>query len=204
MSGFNSPSGFSSPSGSSNNPPLLSWQQRRPVSGVHKKSSSSPSNATFLPPPELVTSPTPGMRGHRQSVSAITASLSPAPIPIPIPTPPRPSSALVVSSRHNRSSSLAKPSPGTFAPNFIRTADNRRHSATNLAAGIAGESSDFSGRRWVWVRDPEKAFVKGEVVLDEDGMLTIRCDDGTVCTPAHEIMFRQLLILVLTGTTRSL
>lgn len=48
--------------------------------------------------------------------------------------------------------------------------------------GIQGEGSDFSGRRFVWVRDPEKAFVKGEVVLDEDGTLTVRCDDGAVST----------------------
>lgn len=73
--------------------------------------------------------------------------------------------------------------PGTFAPNFIKATDARRNSAASLGAGIAGENSDFSGRRWVWVRDPEKAFVKGEVVLDDDGMLTVRCDDGTVCSP---------------------
>lgn len=47
--------------------------------------------------------------------------------------------------------------------------------------GIEGESSDFSGRRFVWVKDPEKAFIKGEVLDDEDGMLTVRCDDGSVC-----------------------
>jgi len=48
--------------------------------------------------------------------------------------------------------------------------------------GIAGESSDFSGRRWVWVKDLEKAFVKSEVLDDQDGMLTVRCEDGSVCT----------------------
>lgn len=181
MSNFN-PSGFPSPLGSSNTPPLLSWQQRRPVSGVHKKSSSTTSNMiSSYPPPELVASPTPGMRGHRQSVSAFTAALSPTPTPTP-PTS-RPGSALVASTRHNRSSSATKGLPGTFAPGFIKAADGRRNSSANLGAGIAGENSDFSGRRWVWVRDPEKAFVKGEVVLDDDGMLTVRCDDGTVCKP---------------------
>ncbi|KAH0604680.1 uncharacterized protein H6S33_006348 [Morchella sextelata] len=184
MSGFN-PTGYSSPSGSSNNVPRLSWQQRRPASGVHKKTSSSPSNTIFPPPPpppDVVTSPTPGIRGHRQSVSALTAALTSTPTSAPtsVPAPSRPSSALVVNSWQSRSnSSVSKASPGTFAPGFIKSADDRRNSTSSLAGGIAGENSDFSGRRWVWVRDPERAFVKGEVVLDEDGMLTVRCDDGT-------------------------
>ncbi|KAI5843390.1 P-loop containing nucleoside triphosphate hydrolase protein [Morchella snyderi] len=184
MSGFN-PTGYSSPSGSSNNVPRLSWQQRRPVSGIHKKTSSSPSNVIFPPPPpppDVVTSPTPGIRGHRQSVSALTAALTSTPTAAPTstPAPSRPSSALVVGGWQSRSnSSVSKASPGTFAPGFIKSADDRRNSTSSLAGGIAGENSDFSGRRWVWVRDPERAFVKGEVVLDEDGMLTVRCDDGT-------------------------
>jgi hypothetical protein len=48
--------------------------------------------------------------------------------------------------------------------------------------GIAGESSDFSGRRWVWVKDPVEAFVKAEVLDEQDGMLTVRFEDLSVCS----------------------
>ena len=84
--------------------------------------------------------------------------------------------------RHTRSSSHSK---GTFAPQFIKEHNERRDSFSALGKGIAGESSDFSGRRWVWVRDSEKAFVKGEVLEDEDGMLTVRCEDGSVRWASH-------------------
>ena len=45
---------------------------------------------------------------------------------------------------------------------------------------IEGEN-DFSGKRYVWLRDMEKAFVKGWIVeeLAEDRLL-VQCDDGDV------------------------
>lgn len=46
--------------------------------------------------------------------------------------------------------------------------------------GIEGEN-DFSGRRYVWVKDPESAFVRGWVVEEtEAGQLLVQCEDGTV------------------------
>lgn len=40
---------------------------------------------------------------------------------------------------------------------------------------------DFSGKRYVWVKDPTIAFTKAEVVGNsDDGMLIVRCEDGMV------------------------
>lgn len=45
--------------------------------------------------------------------------------------------------------------------------------------GIEGEN-DFSGKRYVWVKDPQNAFVRGWVVEElEDNQLLVQCDDGT-------------------------
>lgn len=46
--------------------------------------------------------------------------------------------------------------------------------------GIEGEN-DFSGKRYVWLKDPHVAFVKGWVVEElEGGRLLVQCDDGSV------------------------
>lgn len=46
--------------------------------------------------------------------------------------------------------------------------------------GIEGEN-DFSGKRYVWVKDPQAAFVRGWIVEELDGnRLLVQCDDGTV------------------------
>lgn len=45
---------------------------------------------------------------------------------------------------------------------------------------VEGEN-DLSGKRYVWMRDEEKAFVKGWVVEElPDGMLRAQCEDGSV------------------------
>lgn len=45
--------------------------------------------------------------------------------------------------------------------------------------GIEGEN-DFSGKRYVWLRDPKTAFVRGWVVGElEGGQILVQCDDGT-------------------------
>ena len=76
-----------------------------------------------------------------------------------------------------RTGSVRNSTPaGTFAPQFIK--DEGVHGAEDRVRGIEGEN-DFSGKRYVWLRDPEVAFVKGWVVeeLPED-MLRIQCDNG--------------------------
>jgi myosin protein heavy chain len=46
--------------------------------------------------------------------------------------------------------------------------------------GIEGEN-DFSGKRYVWLKDPQTAFVRGWIVEEMDGnRLLVQCDDGTV------------------------
>jgi hypothetical protein len=50
---------------------------------------------------------------------------------------------------------------------------------------MEGEN-DFSGKRYVWLKDPQTAFVKGWVVEElENNMILVQCDDGSVSfTPA--------------------
>ena len=66
----------------------------------------------------------------------------------------------------------------TFAPKFIETEELQRD--TERVRSIEGEN-DFSGRRYVWVKDSSAAFVKGWVVEElERSQLLIQCDDGSV------------------------
>ena len=175
----------------------LPWQQRRPVSGTHRKSSSAgapqspPAQSSVATPTtpssERASSPIASRSTQRISVSSLSQNFS----------APATSSAPLSLVKHVRSnSSSVKGMAGTFAPQFFKSSDERRTSvSSSLGKGIAGESSDFSGRRWVWVRDPEKAFVKGEVLEDVDGMLTVRCEDGSVC-----LYFQIMMDSVLTGS----
>ncbi|OJJ48352.1 hypothetical protein ASPZODRAFT_1570923 [Penicilliopsis zonata CBS 506.65] len=75
-----------------------------------------------------------------------------------------------------RSNSRNNGTSGTFAPEFIKSEELRRGAAE--IRGIEGEN-DFSGNKYVWLRDPEKAFVRGLVVEEmEGGKLLVRSDDG--------------------------
>lgn len=50
----------------------------------------------------------------------------------------------------------------------------------DVVRGIEGEN-DFSGKRYVWLKDPQTAFVKGWVVEEfGGGRLLVQCDDGSV------------------------
>lgn len=47
-------------------------------------------------------------------------------------------------------------------------------------SSIEGEN-DFSGKRYVWLKDPQNAFVKGWVVEELGGnRILVQTDDGTV------------------------
>lgn len=49
-----------------------------------------------------------------------------------------------------------------------------------MVKGIEGEN-DFSGKRYVWLKDPQQAFVKGWVVEELGGnRILVQCDDGSV------------------------
>jgi myosin heavy chain 9/10/11/14 len=141
-----------------------------------------------------------------------TASARPSPSPSPAPNAPkgRPQSAVFSSplssppghNRHqsfspmpaitgptrsnstrNRSNSHrgSSPATGTFAPVFIKSDEMQQPLAVK---GIDGEN-DFSGKRYVWLKDPDAAFLKGWVVEEpESGKLRVQCDDGSVGSPS--------------------
>lgn len=83
----------------------------------------------------------------------------------------KPGHARNLSKSNNRNS-------GTFAPSFIKSEELRR--GPDVVSGIEGEN-DFSGKRYVWLKDPQTAFVKGWVVEDLGGSrILVQCDDGSV------------------------
>ncbi|KAL8326077.1 hypothetical protein RB597_009067 [Gaeumannomyces tritici] len=70
------------------------------------------------------------------------------------------------------------PSSNTFAPSFIKSEEMQRR-PVDVVRGIEGEN-DFSGKRYVWLKDPQTAFVKGWVVEElAGGRLLVQCDDGS-------------------------
>lgn len=69
-------------------------------------------------------------------------------------------------------------SSNTFAPSFIKTEEERR--GPEPVRGIEGEN-DFSGKRYVWLKDAQAAFVKGWIVDDlGNNQILVQCDDGSV------------------------
>jgi len=67
----------------------------------------------------------------------------------------------------------------TFAPSFIETDEMRR--GPEPVRGIEGEN-DFSGKRYVWLKDSQAAFVKGWIVEEMgNNQILVQCDDGCVC-----------------------
>ena len=84
-------------------------------------------------------------------------------------------------SRYRSDSKGVNSSSNTFAPSFIKTDEMRRGSET--VKGIEGEN-DFSGKRYVWLKDPQAAFVKGWIVEDlSNNHILVQCDDGSVRSP---------------------
>lgn len=83
------------------------------------------------------------------------------------------------SGTHDRRNSRGTtPSSTTFAPSFITSEEMR--SGAEAVQGIEGEN-DFSGKRYVWVKDPQTAFVRGWVVEElGDNQILVQCDDGSV------------------------
>jgi myosin protein heavy chain len=76
-----------------------------------------------------------------------------------------------------RSNSARNSTPmGTFAPQFI----GEEGQETPRLGGIVEGENDFSGKRYVWLKDPTTAFVRGWVVEDlPEGRLLVQCDNGT-------------------------
>ena len=74
----------------------------------------------------------------------------------------------VIPTRHNHADSI-----GTFTPKFIKTLRSKNQSPADNARDLA----EFSGKRWVWLKDDKLAFVKGWVVEDNGTTLQVRCDN---------------------------
>lgn len=135
-------------------------------------------------------------------------SSSPSPSPNPLMSNPRPKSAILtsppgnlsfgvhsrnqsfsafggsslapvqVSRQRSNSSRSTNQTSSTFAPQFIKVTELQRED--ERVGGIEGEN-DFSGKRYVWLRDVQSAFIKGWVIEELDGgRLLIQCDDGSV------------------------
>ncbi|RDW66741.1 hypothetical protein BP5796_09490 [Coleophoma crateriformis] len=81
------------------------------------------------------------------------------------------------STTRHRADSRTAPSSNTFAPSFIKTEEIRH--GPELVRGIEGEN-DFSGKRYVWLKDSQTAFVKGWVVEElGNNQILVQCDDGS-------------------------
>ena len=128
----------------------------------------SPSQGTSSPQPRpksAIITPSHGLesaRGHLRnpSVSQLSPTFSPS------------------GNRDRSNSAKNSPSSGTFAPSFIKSEELRR--GADQIRGLEGEN-DFSGNKYVWLRDTEKAFVRGLVLEELEGdRLLVQSDDGDV------------------------
>ena len=151
------------------NPTGLAQRRNNPFVRTNSVSPSTtavsrPKSTTFPSPSHLSGSASPPSHTRNQSHTSIANTLT----PIPNGTAPR----------HQRDTSRGvMPSSNTFAPSFIKSEDMTR--PIDAVHGIEGEN-DFSGKRYVWLKDPQAAFVKGWVVEERGGSILVQCDDGTV------------------------
>ncbi|KAJ5609635.1 hypothetical protein N7528_010202 [Penicillium herquei] len=127
------------------------------------RSSPSPAPLSHTRPKSAIITSSPGMelgKGHlrNSSVSQLSPPLS------------------AISGNRERSNSRNNGSSGTFAPSFIKSEEMRR--GADQIRGMEGEN-DFSGNKYVWLRDAQKAFVRGLVLEELEGnRLLVESDDG--------------------------
>lgn len=131
-----------------------------------------PKSALFSPSKSpLSTIPTSSSHARNQSFTSADTTLAPT-----APT----------SSRHARDNSRSGTPSSTFAPSFIKTEEMRK--PIDAVRGIEGEN-DFSGKRYVWLKDPQSAFVKGWIVEELGGnRILVQCDDGSVGLSIRSVM----------------
>ncbi|KAJ6092567.1 hypothetical protein N7486_007856 [Penicillium sp. IBT 16267x] len=127
------------------------------------RSSPSPAPQSQTRPKSAIIAPSHGLelaKGHlrNSSVSQLSPTLSSASI------------------NRERSNSRNNVASGTFAPSFIKSEEMRR--GADEIRGLEGEN-DFSGNKYVWLRDPQKAFIRGLVLEELEGnCLLVQSDDG--------------------------
>ena len=147
---------------------LTSQARRNNIFSREQTSPPPPSSAASMRPKSMaftLSPPSPSPFGHSRNQSYTQPSGNDL----------APLWAVAQRSDSSRNTSTAS---GTFAPTFIKTEEAQRD--TEQARAIEGEN-DFSGKRYVWLRDQNVAFVKGWVVEELDGnRLLVQCDDGTV------------------------
>ncbi|CAG8015523.1 unnamed protein product [Penicillium salamii] len=132
--------------------------------GLFQRPSSSQGNLSpHSRPKSAIITPSNGLesaRGHLRntSVSQLSPTFSPG------------------GNRERSNSAKNSPSSGTFAPSFIKSEELRR--GADQIRGIEGEN-DFSGNKYVWLRDPEHAFIRGLVLEELEGdRLLVQSDNG--------------------------
>ena len=90
-----------------------------------------------------------------------------------------PASSMTSLPSHLRTQSLQRQAStsSTFAPKFIKSEELKK--SEDRISSIEGEN-DFSGKRYVWVKDLEKAFVRGWVVEDlPNDRVVVQFDNGS-------------------------
>ncbi|KAJ5759946.1 hypothetical protein N7520_007102 [Penicillium odoratum] len=126
------------------------------------RSSPSPAPQSQTRPKSAIITPSHGLelgKGHVRNSSV--SQLSPISL---------------ASANRERSNSRNNVASGTFAPSFIKSEEMRR--GADQIRGLEGDN-DFSGNKYVWLRDPQKAFVRGLVLEELDGnRLLVQSDDG--------------------------
>ncbi|KAJ5104936.1 Myosin tail [Penicillium alfredii] len=142
-------------------PSQLNGSPKRANPFARSSPSPAPQSQQGRPKSAIITSSNglESTKGHARnsSVSQLSHTLSPA-------TRERSNSA-----RNNASS-------GTFAPGFIKSEELRR--GADQIRGLEGDN-DFSGNKYVWLRDPQKAFIRGLVLEElEGGRLFVQSEDG--------------------------
>lgn len=122
----------------------------RPKSGLYNSPSSLPQHSN---------SPL-----HNRSQSAVSAGANGLP-------------TLGTPRNDRRDSRAGTPTSNTFAPSFIKSDEMKRDA--EVVRGIEGEN-DFSGKRYVWLKDPQEAFIKGWVIEETGANIVVQTEDGRV------------------------
>ena len=145
-------------------PSQLNGSPRRANPFGRQSVSPSPESPTKMRPKSTIVGSTSSFeqaKGHFRNSS--TSQLSP--------------NTLVPPSSRERSNSARNSvvHSGTFAPEFIKSEELRR--GADQVRGLEGDN-DFSGNKYVWLQDPERAFIRGLVLEESEGRLLVQSDDG--------------------------
>ncbi|KAL1895055.1 class II myosin [Sporothrix stenoceras] len=152
-------------------PPGFSAQQRGNPFARNASASPAPPNSSTAGRPKSVLFSAPAPTSPRASHTRSQSQATPSGM-----------NSLVRSGSISRNdyprSREGTPASGTFAPSFIKTEEMKQRSI-DVVRGIEGEN-DFSGKRYVWLKDPQTAFVKGWIVEElGQNRILVQCEDGS-------------------------